>query len=81
VLWSGDALGVAPDRRHVSFMVSCPSFLPLSASTVDSIMHKVMPLRFDCIYGHFFGLEIGADAKTLCNGRRNDTGRPLGISK
>lgn len=65
VLLSGDTMYVAPDRRHVSFMYSYPNFIPLSASTVDSIVDKVMPLRFDRIYGHFFGLEIEADAKSV----------------
>jgi len=64
-LLSGDTLYVAPDRRHVSFMYSYPNFIPLSASTVDSIVNKVLPLKFDRIYGHFFGLEIEADAKNL----------------
>ena len=65
VLLSGDTIFVAPDRRHVSFMYSYPNFIPLSASTVDSIVNKVMPLRFDRIYGHFSGLEIEADAKSV----------------
>ncbi|HKZ79733.1 MAG TPA: hypothetical protein VJ124_15780 [Pyrinomonadaceae bacterium] len=65
VLLSGDTIYVAPDRRHVSFMYSYPNFIPLSASTVDSIVAKVMPLRFDRIYGHFFGLEIEGDAKSV----------------
>jgi len=63
VLLSGDTMYVAPDRRHVSFMYSYPNFIPLSASTVDRIVDKVMPLKFDRIYGHFFGLEIEAGAK------------------
>jgi glyoxylase-like metal-dependent hydrolase (beta-lactamase superfamily II) len=65
VLLSGDTMYVAPDRRHVSFMYSYPNFIPLPASTVDSIVAKVMPLRFDRIYGHFFGLEIQVDAKSV----------------
>ena len=64
VLLSGDTMYVAPDRRHVSFLYSYPNFIPLSASTVDRIVDKVMPRRFDRIYGHFFGLEIEADAKS-----------------
>ncbi len=63
VLLSGDTLFVAPDRRHVSFMHSYPNYIPLAASTVDQIVDKVMHLKFDRIYGHFFHLEIEADAK------------------
>jgi glyoxylase-like metal-dependent hydrolase (beta-lactamase superfamily II) len=65
VLLTGDAMYVTPDRKYVSFMYSYPNFIPHSASTVDSIVEKVMPLRFDRIYGHFFGLEIAADAKNV----------------
>ena len=63
VLLSGDTMYVAPDRRHVSFMYSYPNFIPLAASTVDRIVETVKPLRFDRIYGHFFGLVIETDAK------------------
>ena len=63
VLLSGDTMYVAPDRRHVSFMYSFPNYIPLDASTVDRIVDKVMPLKFDRIYGHFFHLEIESDAK------------------
>jgi len=63
VLLSGDTMFVAPDRRHVSFMYSYPNYIPLAASTVDKIVDKVMPLKFDRIYGHFVHLEIESDAK------------------
>ena len=65
VLLVGDTLYVAPDRQHVSFMYSFPNFIPLPAPTVDQIVESVMPLRFDRIYGHFFNLEIEADAKRV----------------
>jgi glyoxylase-like metal-dependent hydrolase (beta-lactamase superfamily II) len=65
VLLSGDTMYVAPDRRHVSFMYSYPNFIPLQASAVDRIVERVMPLRFDRIYGHFFDLEIEANAKEV----------------
>jgi len=64
-LLSGDTMYVTPDRKHVSFMYSYPNFIPLSASVVDRIVETVMPLKFDRIYGHFFGLEIMSDAKTV----------------
>ena len=65
VLLTGDTMYVSPDRRHVSFMYSYPNFIPLPASTVDRIVDSVMQLRFDRIYGHFFGLDIEADAKRV----------------
>jgi glyoxylase-like metal-dependent hydrolase (beta-lactamase superfamily II) len=64
-LLTGDTMYVTPDRKYVSFMYSYPNFIPLTASVVDSIVEKVMPLKFDRIYGHFFGLEIEADAKNV----------------
>ena len=64
-LLTGDTMYVAPDRKYVSFMYSYPNFIPLSAPTIDNIVDKVMPLKFDRIYGHFFGLEIMADAKNV----------------
>lgn len=63
VLLSSDTLYVAPDRRHVSFMYSYPNYIPLAATTVDRIVDKVMPLKFDRIYSHFYHLDIEADAK------------------
>ena len=63
VLLSSDTLHVAPDRRHVSFMYSYPNYIPLAASAVDRIVEKVMPLKFDRMYSHFYHLAIEADAK------------------
>jgi glyoxylase-like metal-dependent hydrolase (beta-lactamase superfamily II) len=65
VLLSGDTLYVAPDRRHVSFMYSYPNFIPVSASVVEQIVDRVLRLKFDRIYGHFFHLDIEADAKAV----------------
>jgi glyoxylase-like metal-dependent hydrolase (beta-lactamase superfamily II) len=63
VLLSSDTIHVTPDRRHVSFMYSYPNYIPLSAGTVDRIVDKIMPLKFDRIYSHFYNLDIQADAK------------------
>ena len=62
-LLTGDTIAVAQDRRWVTFMRSYPNYIPLSAGTVDRIVEKVMPLRFDRIYSHFYNLDILADAK------------------
>jgi len=63
VLLSTDTIHVARDRRHVSFMFSYPNYIPLSPASVDRIVEKVMPLKFDRIYSHFHHLEIKTDAK------------------
>lgn len=65
VLLSSDTLHVTPDRCHVSFMYSYPNYIPVSAATVDSIIAKVMPLKFDRIYSHFYHLDIESDAKSV----------------
>ena len=65
VLLTGDTMYVAPDRKHVSFMYSFPNYIPLPATVVDRIVESVMPLKFDRIYGHFFDLEIEADARRV----------------
>jgi len=63
VLLSSDTIHVVKDRRHVSFMYSYPNYIPLAAATIDGIVAKVMPLKFDRIYSHFHHLDIRADAK------------------
>jgi hypothetical protein len=65
VLLTGDTMYVAPGRKHVSFMYSFPNFIPLPAVVVDRIVESVMSLKFDRIYGHFFDLEIEADARRV----------------
>jgi hypothetical protein len=64
VLLSSDTLYVTSDRRHVAFMYSYPNYIPLPVPTVDRIVAKVMPLKFDRIYSHFYNLVIKADAKS-----------------
>jgi glyoxylase-like metal-dependent hydrolase (beta-lactamase superfamily II) len=64
VLLSSDTLHVTPDRRHVSFMYSYPNYIPLNAATVDAIVARVMALKFDRMYSHFFNLVIEAEAKS-----------------
>ena len=63
VLLSSDTIHAAKDRRHVSFMYSYPNYIPLDATTIDSIVDKVLPLDFDRIYSAFYHLDIKADAK------------------
>jgi len=52
VLFTGDTIMVAGDRRWVSFMRSYPNLIPLGAGAVDAIVAAVAPLRFDRIYGN-----------------------------
>lgn len=60
---SGDILQVVQDRRWVSFMYSYPNLIPLPASSVRQIVSAVEPFDFDRIYGAWWGLVVGTDAK------------------
>ena len=62
-LLTGDTIQVVRDRRHVSFMRSYPNLIPLPAATVRRIAERVMPLRFERIFGGWFDLAIRRDAK------------------
>jgi hypothetical protein len=52
VLFTGDTVMVAADRRWVSFMRSYPNLIPLGRAAVGAIVSTVGPLRFDRIYGN-----------------------------
>ena len=62
-LLTGDVAMVAADRRSVSFMYSFPNYIPLNAASVRRIARAVEPLRFDRIYGAWWGRNISSDAK------------------
>jgi glyoxylase-like metal-dependent hydrolase (beta-lactamase superfamily II) len=61
---TGDVVMVAMDRRSVSFMYSFPNYIPLNAAAVRRVVHAMEPLRFDRIYGAWWGRNIAADAKS-----------------
>ena len=52
VLFTGDTIMVASDRRWVSFMRSYPNYVPVSGATVAAIVTRVGRLHFDRIYGN-----------------------------
>ncbi len=52
VLFTGDTIMVASDRRWVSFMRSYPNLVPLGAAAVHAIVESVGGLRFDRVYGN-----------------------------
>lgn len=62
-LLTGDTIQVVRDRRHVSFMRSYPNLVPLSPGTVRAIAERVVPLRFERVFGGWFDLAIRRDAK------------------
>lgn len=61
VLLTGDTLQVVADTHCVSFMRSYPNMIPLPDAEVARIARAVSALRFDRIYGAFWGRDVCAD--------------------
>jgi len=64
-LLSGDIIQVVPDRKHVSFMYSYPSYIPLSASAIERIVNAVEPFEYDRVYGAFWDTVIVSEGKAV----------------
>lgn len=62
-LLTGDIIQVVADTRWVSFMRSYPNLIPLAPASVERIVARVAPFRFDRIYGAWWGLVVERDAK------------------
>jgi hypothetical protein len=62
-LLSGDILQVVLDRKHLGFMRSYPNLIPLGAAAVTGIVARLMPYRFDAIYGAFWDRVIPREGK------------------
>lgn len=58
LLLAGDALHVAQDRRHVSFMYSVPNHVPARPSLVRETQARLRGVPFDDVYGFTWGLNI-----------------------
>ncbi len=57
-LFSGDALQVGLDRRHVSFMYSYPNLVPMLTSDVVAIRERLADIEFDDVFGYTWGRDI-----------------------
>lgn len=65
VLFSGDIVAVALDRRWVSFMYSFPNYIPERPRKIRRALELLAPLRFDTVYGAWWGRVVrgnGVDA-------------------
>ena len=62
-LFPGDALQVAYDRRHVSFMYSYPNFVPMKTSDVRAIRERLNGYDFADVFGFTWGLNIIGDGR------------------
>ena len=62
-LLTGDTITVVSDRNHLSIMWSYPNLVPLDPDTILRVVAKVAPLRFDRIYGGWWGRVVDSGAK------------------
>jgi hypothetical protein len=61
-LFTSDIIRVCLDRRYVSFMYSYPNLIPLPARAIRRIVKALEPLRYDRIYGGWWGHNISHNA-------------------
>ena len=57
-LFSGDALQVAVDRKHVSFMYSYPNLIPMKTSDVLDMQSRLEKYKFEDVFGYTWGRNI-----------------------
>lgn len=62
-LFPGDALQVAYDRRHVSFMYSYPNLVPMKTSDIRAMQGRLAGYDFADVFGFTWGLNIIGDAR------------------
>ncbi len=67
-LFSGDALQVVADRRHVSFMFSYPNYIPMPPSDVRAMRERLAGYRFEDVYGYSWGLNIIGGGRAAVDG-------------
>lgn len=58
LLFPGDALQVATDRRHVAFMYSYPNYVPMKTSDVRAMRERLARYDYDDVYGYTWGRNI-----------------------
>jgi glyoxylase-like metal-dependent hydrolase (beta-lactamase superfamily II) len=58
VLFPGDALQVATDRRHVAFMYSYPNYVPMKTSDVRAMRERLAGYEYEDVYGYTWGRNI-----------------------
>lgn len=58
VLFPGDALQVATDRRHVAFMYSYPNYVPMKTSDVRAMRERLAGYDYEDVYGFTWGRNI-----------------------
>ncbi len=66
-IFSGDALQVVRDRRHVSFMYSYPNLIPMRTSNVIAMRARLSKYAFEDVFGYSWGLNIIGDGRQAVN--------------
>jgi hypothetical protein len=54
---------VVEDHRYVAFMYSYVNYIPLSGASVRRITERLVPFRYDRIYGCFTGWVVASAAQ------------------
>jgi hypothetical protein len=62
-LFSGDIVGVARDRRWVSFMYSYPNFIPERPGNIRRALTRLEPFSFERIYGAWWRQNVETDGR------------------
>jgi hypothetical protein len=76
-LLTGDIIQVIPDRSHVAFMWSYPNLVPLPDAEVQRMAAVVEPLRYEAIYGAWWGTLIERDGPEIVRRSAERYGRAL----
>ncbi len=66
-LFSGDALQVGLDRRHVSFMYSYPNLVPMRTDKVVAMRDRLVEYDFEDVFGYTWGRDIRGEGRAAVN--------------
>lgn len=66
-LFTGDALQVVVDRRHVSFMRSYPNLIPMRTSDVIAMRERLAKYEFEDVFGYTWGRNIIGGGREAVN--------------
>jgi hypothetical protein len=63
VLFTGDTVSVAGDRRWVSFMLSYPNLIPLGPRALGRLVGALEPLEYDRLYSSWWDKVVESGAR------------------
>lgn len=79
ILLAGDALHVAQDRRHVSFMYSYPNLVPMKPADVVRMRHVLEGRAFDDVFGYTWGRNIRGEGRAAVDASFDRYLRAVGV--